>query len=91
LFGELKQKVSELDKTATPEDQTGSTFDRDEIISLIEELKVLINQQRCSPEQIKSLGQISAYSIYKVNENFSKTFDELKAEIKPIYEEITQI
>jgi hypothetical protein len=37
------------------------------------------------------LGQISAYSINKVNENFSNAFDELKAAIKPIDEKINQI
>ncbi len=91
LFEELKHKIDELDKNATPDNQTNSTFDIDEIISLIEELKVQINQPQFSQEQIKNLGQISAYSIGKVNENFSKAFAELKSAIKPIDEKINQI
>lgn len=91
LFEELKQKIEELDKNATSNGQTGSTKYSDEIISLIEELKVQANQQRFSPEQIKNLGQISAYSIGKVNENFSKAFAELKSAIKPMDEKINQI
>ena len=84
LFEELKQKIEELDKNATSNGQTGSTKYSDDILSLIEELKVQANQQRFSPEQIKNLGQIAAYSIGKVNENFSKVFAELKSAIKPI-------
>lgn len=92
LFEELKQKIDELDKNANPDDQTNSTFDTDVIISLIEELKVQTSQQqRFSPEQIKNLGQISAYSINKVNENLSKAIAELKAAINPIDEKINQI
>ncbi len=91
LFEELKQKIEELDKNATSNGQTGSTKYSDEIISRIAELKVQANQQRFSPEQIKNLGQISAYSIGKVNENFSKAFAELKSMIKPIDEKINQI
>ena len=91
LFEELKQKIEELDKNATSNGETGSTKYSDDILSLIEELKVQANQQRFSPEQIKNLGQISAYSIGKVNENFSKAFAELKSAIKPIDEKINQI
>ncbi len=43
LFEELTQKIEELNKSATPENQTDLTFDINEIISIIEELKVLIN------------------------------------------------
>jgi hypothetical protein len=91
LFEELKEKINELDKNATPDNRTDSTFDIDVIISLIEEMKVQINQQQFSPEQIKNLGQISAYSINKVNENFNKAFAELKSAIKPIDEKINQL
>lgn len=92
LFEELKQKIEELSKNATSNGQTRSTEYSDEILSLIEELKVQTNQQqRFSPEQIKNLGQISAYSIGKVNENLSKAFAELKSAITPIDEKINQI
>jgi hypothetical protein len=91
LFEELKQKIDELDKNAIPDDQTDSTVNSEELISLIEELKVQANQQRFSPEQIKNLGQISAYSINRINENVSKAFAELKAAINPIDEKINQI
>lgn len=91
LFEELKQKIDELDKNATPDSQTNSTFDIEELISLIEELKVKLNQQRFSPEQIKNLGQISAYSINKINVNFSIAFAELKSAITPIDEKINQL
>ena len=53
--------------------------------------QIQINQQRFSPEQIRKLVKISAYSISKVNENFNKAFAELKAAIKPIDEKINQI
>lgn len=91
LFEELKQKIDEQGKNTIPNGQTDSTEYSDEILSLIEDLKVQINQQRFSSEQIKNLGQISAYSINKINENFSKAFAELKAAIKPIDEKINQI
>ena len=91
MFEELKQKVDRLDKNAIPNDQTDSTFDIDQIIPLIKDLKVQINQQRFSPEQIKNLGQISAYSINKINENVSKGLSELKVTINPIDEKINQI
>jgi len=74
LCEELKHKIDELGKNVTSNDQTDSTFDIDEIISLIEDLKVQFNQQQFSPEQIKNLGQISAYSIGKVNKSLSKAF-----------------
>ena len=91
LFEELKQKINELGNNATSNGQTDSNSYSDELLSLIEELKVQANQQRFSPEQIKNLGQIAAYSIGKVNENFSKVFAELKSAIKPIDEKINQI
>lgn len=91
LFEELKQKIEELDKNTASNGQTGSTEYSDEILSLIEELKVQANQQRFSPEQVKNLGQIATYSIGKVNENFSKAFAELKSAIKPIDEKSNQI
>lgn len=80
-----------MDKNVTLNDQTDSTLDIDEIISLIEDLKVQINHQQFSLEQIKNLRQISAYSINKVNENFNKAVAELKTSIKPIDEKIAQI
>jgi hypothetical protein len=91
LFEELKQKIDEQGSYATPNGQTNSTVNSDEIISLIEELKVQINQSQFSEGQIKNLGQISAYSIGKVNESLSKVQTELKATIKPIDEKINQI
>ena len=91
LFEELKQKIEELDNITTSDGHAGSTEYSDEILALIEELKVQANQQRFSPEQIKNLGQIATYSINKVNENFSKAFVELKSAIKSIDEKINQI
>lgn len=91
LFEELKQKIEELDNITTSDGQAGSTEYSDEILALIEELKVQANQQRFSPEQIKNLGQIATYSINKVNENFGKAFVELKSAIKSIDEKINQI
>ena len=88
LFEELKQKIDELVKNGTPGGQMDSSTNSDEIISLIEELKVQINQQQFSPEQMKNLGQISAYSISKVNESLNKVFTEIKAVITPIDEKI---
>jgi hypothetical protein len=88
LFEELKQKIDELGKNETPSGQMDSSTNSDEIISLIEDLKVQINQQQFSPEQIKNLGQISAYSINKVNESLNKVFTEIKAVITPIDEKI---
>lgn len=49
LFEELKQKMNDLNKNATPNRQTDPSTNSDEIISLIEELKVQISQQRFSP------------------------------------------
>ena len=88
LFEELKQKIDELGKNETPGGQMDPSTNSDEITSLIEELKVQINQQQFSPEQIKNLGQISAYSISKVNECLNKVFTEIKAVITPIDEKI---
>ncbi|MBW8332164.1 MAG: hypothetical protein K0M40_09105 [Prolixibacteraceae bacterium] len=88
LFEELKQKIDELGKNGTPGGQMDSSTNSDEIISLIGELKVQINQQQFSPEQMKNLGQISAYSISKVNESLNKVFTEIKAVITPIDEKI---
>lgn len=91
LFEELKQKIDEQSQRArhNTNSQTDSTSDSDQIISLIEDLKVRINQQQFTPEQIKNLGQISAYSVNKVNENLNKVFTEIKAVITPIDEKIT--
>jgi len=89
LFEELKQKIDELSKKSIPDNQANSTFDPEELISLIEDLQNRINQQQFTPEQIKSLGQISAYSVNKVSENLNKVFTEIKAVITPIDEKIT--
>lgn len=86
LFEDLKQKIDELGKRAIPINQANSTSDSEELISLIEDLQNRINQQQFTPEQIKSLGQISAYSVNKVNENLNKVFTEIKAVITPIDE-----
>jgi hypothetical protein len=86
LFEELKQKIDELGKEPIPDNQADSTSDPEELISLIEDLQNRINQQQFTPEQIKSLGQISAYSVNKVNENLNKVFTEIKAVITPIDE-----
>lgn len=89
LFEEIKQKIDELSKKSIPDNQANSTFDPEELISLIEDLQIRINQQQFTPEQIKNLGQISAYSVNKVNENLNKVFTEIKAVITPIDEKIT--
>ncbi|WP_318350777.1 hypothetical protein [Aquipluma nitroreducens] len=49
LFEELKQKIDEQSQRArhNTNSQTDSTSDSDEIISLIEDLKVRINQLQC--------------------------------------------
>ena len=86
LFEDLKQKIDELGKRAIPINQANSPSDSEELISLIEDLQNRINQQQFTPEQIKSLGQISAYSVNKVNENLNKVFTEIKAVITPIDE-----
>jgi len=86
LFEELKQKIDEFGKKAIPENQADSTSDPEELISLIEDLQIRINQPQFSPEQIKNLGQISAYSVNKVNEKLNKVFTEIKAVITPIDE-----
>ena len=91
LFEELKQKIDELDKNATPIDQTDSTLNSEELISLIEELKVKLNQPQFSKRQIENLGQIAANSINMINANFSKAVTEMKTAIKPIDEKINQI
>lgn len=91
LFEELKQKIDELDKNATPDDQTDSTVNLDELISLIEELKVKLNQPQFSKRQIENLGQIAANSINMINANFSKAITEIESAIKPIDEKINQI
>ncbi len=91
LFEELKQKIEELDKNATSNGQTVSIEYSDEILSLIEELKVQANLQRFSPEQIKNLGQIASYSINMINANFSKAITEMESVIKQIDKKINQI
>ncbi len=89
LFEELKQKIDELSKKSIPDNQANSTFDTEELISLIEDLQIRINQQQFTPEQIKNLGQISAYSVNKVSENLNKVFTEIKAVITPIDEKVS--
>lgn len=89
LFEELKQKIDELGKKKIPDNQAVSTSDSEELISLIEDLQIRINQQQFTPEQIKSLGQISAYSVNKVSEHLNKVFTEIKAVITPIDERIS--
>ena len=89
LFEESIQKVDEMGKKTIPDNQTDSTSDPEELISLIEDLQIRINQQQFTPEQIKTMGQISAYSVNKVSENLNKVFIEIKAVITPIDEKIT--
>ena len=91
LFEELKQKIEERDNITTSDGHAGSTEYSDEILALIEELKVQANQQRFSPEQIKNLGQVAVNSINMINANFSKAFAELKSVIQPIDEKINHI
>ena len=86
LFEELKQRIDELSKKSIPENQANSTSDSEILNSLIKDLQIRINQQQFTPEQIKNLGQISAYSANKVNENLNKVFTEIKAVITPIDE-----
>jgi len=92
LFEELKQKVDEIGKKTIPDNQTDSTSDPEELISLIEDLQIRINQQQFTPEQIEvlqtNLAQYSAYSLGKVNESLRKVITELKALITPIDEKI---
>ena len=89
LFEELKQRIDELSKKSIQDNQANSTSDSEILNSLIEDLQIRINQQQFTPEQIKNLGQISAYSVNKVNENLNKVFTEIKAVITPIDEKIT--
>lgn len=89
LFEELKQKIDELSKKSIQDNQANSPSDSEELISLIEDLHNRINQQQFTPEQIKTMGQISAYSVNKVNENLNKAFTEIKAVITPIDEKIS--
>ena len=89
LFEELKQKIDELSKKSIQGNQANSTSDSEILNSLIEDLQIRINQQQFTPEQIKNLGQISVYSVNKVNENLNKFFTEIKAVITPIDEKIT--
>lgn len=91
LFEELKQKIDELNKNATPDDQTDSTVNSEELISLIEVLKAKLNQPQFSKRQIENLGQIAANSINMINANFSKAVTEMESAIKPIDEKINQI
>ena len=89
LFEELKQKIDELSKKSIQGNQANSTSDSEILNSLIEDLQIRINQQQFTPEQIKTMGQISAYSVNKVSENLNKVFIEIKAVITPIDEKIT--
>ncbi len=91
LFEELKQKIEELSKNTTSNGQTRSTEYSDEILSLIEELKVKLSQPQFSKRQIENLGQIAVNSINMINANFSKAVTEMKSAIKPIDEKINQI
>ena len=91
LFEELKQKIDETNKNAITDDQTDSTVNSEELISLIEELKVKLNQPQFSKRQIENLGQIAANSINMINANFSKAITEMESAIKPIDEKINQI
>jgi hypothetical protein len=91
LFEELKHKIEKLDKNAIPDDQTDSIVNSEELILLIEELKVKLNQPQFSKRQIENLGQIAANSINMINANFSKAITEIKSAIKPIDEKINQI
>jgi hypothetical protein len=90
LFEELKQKIDGRDNRATPINQANSTSDPEELISLIEDLRIKINQPQFTSEQIKvlqiNLAQYSAYSLGKVNDSLRKIFTELKAIITPIDE-----
>jgi len=92
LFEELIQKVDEMGKKTIPDNQTDSTSDPEELISLIEDLQIRINQQQFTPEQIEvlqtNLAQYSAYSLVKVNDSLRKVITELKALITPIDEKI---
>ena len=89
LFEELKQKIDELGKKSIPDNKANSPSDSEELISLIEDLQISIIQQQFTPEQIKNLGQISAYSVNKISEHLNKVFTEIKASINPIDEKIT--
>lgn len=91
LFEELKQKIDELSKNEIPDNQTDSTLNSEKLISLIEELKVKLNQPQFSKKQIENLGQIAANSINMINANFSKAIAELKSAITPIDEKIDQL
>jgi len=95
LFEELKQKVDEMAKKTIPDNQTDSTSDPEELISLVEDLRIRINQQQFTPEQIEvlqtNLAQYSAYSLGKVNDSLRKVITELKALITPIDEKINQL
>lgn len=79
-----------MGKGTTPNNQANLTSDPEELISFIENLRTQINQQQFSPEQIKvlqtNLGQISVYSLGKVNDSLRKVITELKALITPIDE-----
>ena len=95
LFEELKQKIDELGKRATPINQINSTSDPEELISLIEDLQIRINQQQFTPEHIKALqtnmAQYFAYSLGKVNDSLRKVITELKTEITSIDEKNSPI
>jgi len=95
LFEELKQRIDELGKKATPNYQANLTFDPSELVKLIDDLRYHANQRQFSPGQIEvlqtNLAQYSAYSLGKVNDNLRKVFTELKALITPIDEKINLI
>ena len=58
LFEELKQKIEQLSKGGIS-DSTNSTFDTEEIVVLMHELRNRVNQKQFSPEQIKRIAEYS--------------------------------
>ena len=94
LFEELKQKIEQLSKGGIS-DSTNSTFDTEEIVVLMHELRNRVNQKQFSPEQIKELqnilAQVAGYSLGKVNDNIRTILTELKTIIAPIKEKVRQL
>ncbi len=94
LFEELKQKIEQLSKGGIS-DSTNSTFDTEEIVVLMHELRNRVNQKQFSPEQIKELqnilAQVAGYSLGKVNDNVRTILTELKTIIVPLNEKVGQL
>ncbi len=94
LFEELKQKIEQLSKGGIS-DSTNSTFDTEEIVVLMHELRNRVNQKQFSPEQIKELqnilAQVAGYSLGKVNDNIRTILTELKTIIVPLNEKVGQL